>query len=99
MKEVLGTFFFFFFFFALKHILLYSRGLVKKKYLVIFLGFLFIHKNIKRGTSNEYPQHVFLWRTGENYPRIITKYSFLTCPLVLSKAVSDVYLQDMLIEK
>ena len=23
----------------------------------------------------------FLWRTGENYPRIITKYSTLTSPL------------------
>ena len=35
-----------------------------------------------RGTSNEYPQHMFLWRTGENYPIIITKYS-LTIPFVL----------------
>ena len=27
-----------------------------------------------RGDSNEYPQHMFLWRTKENYPLIITKY-------------------------
>ena len=33
------------------------------------------------GASNEYPQHTFLWRTGENYPIIITKYSSLTIPL------------------
>ena len=26
-----------------------------------------------RGNSNEYPQHM-LWRTNENYPRIIVKY-------------------------
>ena len=24
--------------------------------------------------ENEYPQHMFLWRTGENYPSIIIKY-------------------------
>ena len=28
----------------------------------------------RRGKSNEYPQHIFLWRTTENYPLIITKY-------------------------
>ena len=28
----------------------------------------------RRGASNEYPQHMFLWWTGENYPIIITKY-------------------------
>ena len=46
--------------------------------------FLFLHENICcgylleapcQGASNEYPQHTFLWRTGENYPIIITKYS------------------------
>ena len=26
------------------------------------------------GDSNEYPQHMFLWRTGENYPSLIIKY-------------------------
>ena len=26
------------------------------------------------GDSNEYPQHMFLWRTGENYPSVIIKY-------------------------
>ena len=29
---------------------------------------------------SEYPQHMFLWRTGENNPIIVTKYS-LTVPL------------------
>ena len=37
-----------------------------------------------QGASNEYPQHMFLWRTGENYPIIITKYSSLTIPLTLA---------------
>ena len=34
-----------------------------------------------RGASDEYPQHMFLWRTGENYPVILTKSS-LTIPLL-----------------
>ena len=61
---------------------------------MIILGyfFLFLHKNIccgysleapRQGASNEYPQHMFSWRNGENYLRIITKYSSLTSPLVL----------------
>ena len=68
------------------------RGLVKEEYLVIIVGsfFLFLHKNIccgysleapRWGASNEYPQHMFLWRTRENYPIIIIKYSSLTSPL------------------
>ena len=28
----------------------------------------------RRSDSNEYPQHMFLWRNVENYPSIITKY-------------------------
>ena len=28
----------------------------------------------RQGDSNEYPQHILLWRTKENYPLIITKY-------------------------
>ena len=41
---------------------------------MIFLIFLFLHKNIccgyslevpQRGTSNEYPQHMFLWSNKE----------------------------------
>ena len=32
----------------------------------------------RRGASNEYPQHMFLWRNKKNYPTIITKYSSLT---------------------
>ena len=28
----------------------------------------------QRGGSNEYPQHMFLWRNKQNYPLIITKY-------------------------
>ena len=58
----------------------------------IFLGyfFLFLHKNIgcgysleapHRGSSNEYQQPMFLWRTRENYQRIIIKY-FLTSSLI-----------------
>ena len=42
-----------------------------------------------RGTSNEYPQHMLWWRTGENYPRIITKYSFLTIPLIVTALLLD----------
>ena len=34
------------------------------------------------GTSNEYPQHIFLWRNWGNDHRIITKYSCLTSPLL-----------------
>ena len=30
------------------------------------------------GISNEYSQHMFLWRIEANYPRIIAKYSSLT---------------------
>ena len=33
--------------------------------------------NICRGDSNEYPQHMFLWRNKQNYPLIITKYPHL----------------------
>ena len=41
---------------------------------------LILHKNIccgyslespRQGDSNEYPQHMFLWRTDKNYPSII----------------------------
>ena len=48
------------------------------------------HKNIccgysleapHRGASNEYPQHMFLWRNKKNDLIIITKYSSLTTPL------------------
>ena len=28
----------------------------------------------RQGDSNEYPKHVFYWRTEENYPSIIIKY-------------------------
>ena len=28
-----------------------------------------------RDTSNKYQHHICLWRTGENYPRIIIKHS------------------------
>ena len=30
--------------------------------------------NICKGDCNEYPQHMFLWRTDKNYPSIIIKY-------------------------
>ena len=32
----------------------------------------------KQGTSNEYPQQMFLWRNKKTYPKIISKYSSLT---------------------
>ena len=28
----------------------------------------------RRGDSNEYPHHMFLWRTDENYPSVIIRY-------------------------
>ena len=28
----------------------------------------------RRGATNEYPQHMFLWRNNQNYPLIVTKY-------------------------
>ena len=34
----------------------------------------------------------FLWRTGENYPRIISKYSTLTIPLIKAITVPAGYL-------
>ena len=30
---------------------------------------------LSRGDSNEYPQHMFLWRNKQNYLLIITKYA------------------------
>ena len=59
---------------------------------MIILGYLFLilHKNKCCGYSLEAPhqdgykeyQHPkFLWRTGENYRRTITKYSYLASPL------------------
>ena len=51
--------------------------------------FLYLHRNRccgysleapRRGASNEY-HNMFLWRTGENYPTIFTKYSSLTISL------------------
>ena len=48
---------------------------------------LFLHKNLccgyslespRRGDSNEYPQHMFLWRTDENYPSIINQIPSLS---------------------
>ena len=35
------------------------------------------------GASNEYPQHMLLWRNKKKYPRSITKYFSLTIPLYL----------------
>ena len=68
-----------------------SRGLIREEYLVIIMGyfFLFLHKNICCGYSLGLGKALlmsthnicFLWRYGENYPSIITKYSSLTSPL------------------
>ena len=74
---------------------------------MIFSGifFLFLHKNIscgysleapQQGASNEYPQHMFLWRTGENYPRITIKYSSLPSPLGYSFEVPHQSSHNML---
>ena len=35
---------------------------------------LWVLIRIVRGDSNEYPQHMFLWRNKKKYPLIITKY-------------------------
>ena len=40
------------------------------------------------GASNEYPQHMFSWRTGENCPIIIIKYS----PLIISQHLVNLLL-------
>ena len=41
-----------------------------------------------RGASNEYPQHMFFWRTRQNYPRV-TNVSSLTISLIcISKGIS-----------
>ena len=39
----------------------------------------------KQGTSNEYPQQMFLWRNKKTYPKIISKYSSLTILLSRNK--------------
>ena len=61
-------------------------GLVEE-YLVKILGWfpLILHKKKHvvysfRSASNEYPQHVYLWRNKTDYPRMITKYFSLTSP-------------------
>ena len=48
------------------------------------------------GTSNEYSQHIFLKRTEENYPIIITKYSFLTILLNCTKHIQSPYVKQSL---
>ena len=67
-----------------------GSGVVKEDYSRMF--FLFLYKNIccgysleapRRGASNEYPQHTFLWRIRENYLGIIVKYTSLTTPLTV----------------
>ena len=51
-------------------------------------------RSVSRGTSNEYPQHMFLQRTGGNYPIIITKNS-LTVPLLKFYSISKLLEQLM----
>ena len=36
----------------------------------------------RRGDSNEHPQHMFLWRTDENFPSIFLKYPPYLFPLL-----------------
>ena len=69
----------------------YAEGLLrlKEECLMIILGYFspVLHKNVccgyaieapQWGTSNEYPQHMFLWRNKKNYLRIITKYPLMS---------------------
>ena len=39
-------------------------------------------RSTQQGISKEYPQNMFLWSPGENYPRIIIENSSLTNPLL-----------------
>ena len=77
-------------------ILLLSRAMLytlSEEYLMIILWSFspVLHKNIccgyslvpRQGASNEYPQLMFSQRNKKNYPRIITKYSSLTSPLII----------------
>ena len=57
--------------------------LVTEEYLMIILGYSYF--SMRGDASNKYPQHIFLCITGENYPRIITKYSSLTSPLSIGR--------------
>ena len=63
-----------------------------------FVFFLFLHKNIfcgysleapHRGTSNEYPQHMFSWRNKKNIylPTLIWTYDL---PFLISLCLSHV---------
>ena len=47
----------------------------------------------QRGDSNEYPQHMFLWRNKQNYPIIITKYPsyLIICSTDLDSYIKPCY--------
>ena len=44
--------------------------------------------------SNEYPQNMFLWTSGENDPIIITKYFILTMPLFFLQILIELNRSD-----
>ena len=64
-----------------------SRLNIKEKYQMIILDFSIKANSVLTISITEVLQiistctHKYLRRTGENYPRIINKYSFLTSPL------------------
>ena len=55
----------------------------KHRLWVLIIGCGYSLEAPRGGASNEYPQPMFLWRTGEKYSKIITKYSYLTNPLYI----------------
>ena len=52
-------------------------------------------ESLHRGNSNEHPQHMFLWRTNENYPSFITKYPPICCTDVLRSQNSSLLQEDL----
>ena len=47
----------------------------------------------QRSDSNEYPQHMFLWRNNKTYPSIILKYP-LKCSLDSLSSETILYFND-----
>ena len=55
----------------------------------------------RQGDSNEYQQHMFLWRTDKNYPSIISKnlpYLFFWLNLQIWENVEDllIFMNELL---
>ena len=51
----------------------YQFSIKKKNNIHVFCGYS-LESPRRGGDSNDYPQHIFLWRNKQNYPSIITKY-------------------------